>query len=491
MPGMFRALSCVLLSSVLAGCAGTPPRPELPDGETCMALFAQVDRRIEKAGVADAGYARVPGFPYLRSDRFSASFAGDVGDDMDTFWEWVGYLRANEDEARDIELRNLNIGVEAASSTLIDLRGCGAWLRSWELDDASFRAHLLSVVQPPDEYSTVARTLGLYPLARPLLDRAERQRRQAVAEHYRTPLESLPVAGELALWSAQISEEYLFESIDLRRKPRDRLGRIGMLESEIRQLAQYHAPQLWIDTAAPYDLPGAPVVGRASPGVDVQQPVVYYLPGYTRFGGRNLLQMNYFVWFDRHVSGNGAEGPLDGLIWRVTFDERGEPLIHDTIRADGSDHRAYLVRPLPRRGEDDERAAPLFPQADVPAGRVALRLASGTHDVQRVMPVGPAPASMRREYVLRPYDDLLLLPLPEGGTRSLFDDEGFVAGTERSARLWRWPSGVRNAGAIRQWGRHATSLTEPAHFDDPFLFERVLVAPPRGEAPVADSRRAD
>ena len=165
-----------LLVLLLAGCAttSTPPRPLVPQGDDCLALFEQVDQRIEAAGVADAGYARIEGYPYLRSDRFSASFASEISD-MDTFWEWVGYLRANEDEARDIELRNLGLDRQTASSTLIDLRGCGAWLRSWELDDKAFREHLLSVVTPPHEYSTVARTLGLYPLAKPFLNRGVRE----------------------------------------------------------------------------------------------------------------------------------------------------------------------------------------------------------------------------------------------------------------------------------------------------------------------------
>ncbi|WP_420466112.1 hypothetical protein [Panacagrimonas sp.] len=482
-----------LLVLLLAGCAttSTPPRPLVPQGDDCLALFEQVDQRIEAAGVADAGYARIEGYPYLRSDRFSASFASEISD-MDTFWEWVGYLRANEDEARDIELRNLGLDRQTASSTLIDLRGCGAWLRSWELDDKAFREHLLSVVTPPHEYSTVARTLGLYPLAKPFLNRGVREYQEEVLAEYAKPLDSLEAKGELVLWKARVSDEYAYETVDLSRKPRDRLGRIGMLGSEVIQMAQYHAPQLWIDTADDYDLPGQPTVGGGTPGVNVRKPVVYYLPGYTRFGGRNLLQISYFVWFDRHQSGDSAEGPLDGVIWRVTFDERGQPLMHDTIHACGCYHFAYPVRDMRRREVPDDRETMLFPQAQVPEGQITVRLKSGTHAVQRVLAADQARAAGGREYELQPYDELLLLPLPEGGTRSLFGPDGLVAGTERGERFWLWPSGVRSAGAMRQWGRHATTFVGQTHFDDPFLFETVLVAPPfEGPALAADPHAAE
>lgn len=481
---------CAVLSWLIAGCATPmPPRPPVPDGKNCLQVFEQFDRRIETAGVADAGYSRIPGFPYLRSDRFSASFADEI-DDMDTFWEWVGYLRANEDEARDIELRNLNLGAQTASLALSELRGCGAWLRSLELDNKAFREHLLSVVRPPDDYSKVARALGLYPLAKPFLLRGVRQYQQQVMERFDTPIAKLGTRGKLLLWQAARSAEFPHETVDLRNKPRDRLGRIGVLWSEMLQLAQFHAPQLWIDTAAEHDLPGQPVVGAQVPGVDVQEPVVHFLPGYARFGGRKLLQISYFVWFDQHASGDAAAGPLDGLIWRVTLDERGHPILHDTIHACGCYHYAFPAVAMQRREIADDRETLLFPQDQVPSGAVAVRLASGTHAVQRVVSPEQVTASGIRQYKLRPYDELLLLPLPGGGTQSLFGPDGFVDGTERTERLWLWPSGVRNAGAIRQWGRHATTFVGQTHFDDPFLFETLLVAPPAPGPALADDAAA-
>lgn len=473
------ALFCVAAS----GCStlGVGPRPEVPDGDKCLALYEQVDARIEAAGVRDAAYHRIEGFPYLRSDRYSASFVEQI-QDMDTFWEWVGYLRANEDESRDVELRNLGIGTEEATSLLLDLRGCGGWLRSWELEDAAFREKLYAVVAPPDDYSIAQRTFGLYPLAVPFLNRGLAEYRREVAAEFAQPLEALPRVGEMKLWQVQpqAKPEYPADKrIDLRTKPRDRLGRIGMLGSEVTHLAYAHAPALWIDTAGDYDLPGTPVHTAIGPAVDPQRPVVYYLAGLTRFGGRSLLQFNYFMWFSDRLPeepGDGAAGRIDGLIWRVTLDEQGQPLLYDTIHACGCYHYAFPVQPLAlKQGEGADRL--LVPQESAPARNVALRLASGTHALQRVVSLDQAQTRAPGAYALLPYEDLLTLPHPEGGTRSLFGPEGFIAGTERSERLWLWPSGVRNAGAMRQFGRHATTFVGRGHFDDPFLFEEVFVPP--------------
>ena len=476
------ALSAMLLMGI-AGCSTltTAKRPEVPDGDKCLALYAQVDAQIDAAGVRDAGYYRIEGFPYIRSDRYSASFARQIPD-IDAFWEWVGYLRANEDESREIELRNLNLGAEKASSLLLDMRGCGAWLRSWELDDSAFRERLLDAVNPPDEYSTAQRALGFYPLAVPFLNNGIAERQREVEADFAKPLQSLEAPGEMVLWKATPipAPDYPPGTIDLRTKPRDRLGRIGMLGSEVTHLAHTHAPALWIETAGDFDRVGAPVHGANGPSVDVKQPIVYYLPSMTRFGGRQLLQFNYFIWFSERAPrqpGDPEAGALDGLIWRVTLDEQGRPLLHDTIRASGSEHLGFLSQPLQRREANGEGDPILLPQAEVPADGIAVRLKSGTHEVRRVVAPEQAAATSQASYELRTYEELLTLPNPAGGTRSLFGPEGTVIGSEREDPQWSWSSGVRNAGAMRQWGRHATAMVGRAHFDDPFLFDQLFVAP--------------
>lgn len=465
----------------LGGCASLMQRPEAPDGDKCLALYAQVDARVAQAGVRDASYHRLDDFPYLRTDRYTASFAREIPD-MDAFWEWVGYLRANEDAAREVELRNMDLTREQASSLLLDLRACGGWLRSWELEDPAFRELLIEgASRVPDEYSTLRRAIGLYPLTRSVLSRDIEARREQVMARFAEPLQPPPAPTELWLWKARPLEqpEYLEGTIDLREKPRDLLGRIGLLWSEVVHLAHTHAPALWIETAGDYDRPGLPVHTPAGPDVDVRQPVVYFLPGLTRFGGRSLLQMNYLVWFsERPAAGpdDPAAGVLDGLIWRVTLDEQGRPLMYDSLPASGgSRHYGFPVQPMQRRAEAD--AALLFAQQSVPEGSVALRLRSGTHELVRVSGMAQATAGKSGAYELRSYEELLNLPHPDGGTRSLFGEQGIVVGSERHGGFARWSSGVPQVGAMRQWGHHPTTLVGRGHFDDPYLLEKLFVPP--------------
>jgi hypothetical protein len=47
--------------------------------QACARWYQALDRAIDDAGVRDAQYAPVPGFPYLRADRFAASTRDQAG----------------------------------------------------------------------------------------------------------------------------------------------------------------------------------------------------------------------------------------------------------------------------------------------------------------------------------------------------------------------------------------------------------------------------
>jgi hypothetical protein len=66
------------------------------------------------------------------------------------------------------------------------------------------------------------------------------------------------------------------------------------------------------------------------------------------------------------------------------------------------------------------------------------------------------------------------MPLPGGGRRSLYAQDAIVPGTERLERYIFWPMGIASAGAMRQWGNHATAFVGRRHFDDPFLLDRAF-----------------
>jgi hypothetical protein len=83
----------------------------------------------------------------------------------------------------------------------------------------------------------------------------------------------------------------------------------------------------------------------------------------------------------------------------------------------------------------------------------------------------PNDVSAERRYRLDNADRLRALPLPNNRYRSLFNEEGFIEGSERAERFLFWPMGIPNPGAMRQWGHHATAFVGRRHFDDPKLLE--------------------
>lgn len=465
---------------LLGACALSPKMPSGEAGEKCRAQYAEIDAKIDAAGVRDGLYYQIPDFPFMRSDRLMASFVKDLGDDREKLYNWIQYLRQNDNSAREVELINLGLSIGDRSDTLLNLRACSSWLVDLEMDDDRWHQHLLDSVAPPDDYSTLKRTFGLYPLAVPFIKHGLAEERAAVLKDYAQPLAQLDSAGPLILWQPKRSADPALVPRNFTKLLHDRLGLVGLQVSAWNALAEENAPQLWIESGGDYDRPGTPQLGESRPDVDVERPAVYWWASFARVGGRNLVQLFYVTWFSARAPVRDADqyaGALDGLIWRITLDPDGRALAYDSIPANGLGHYWFPVQKLEQRAIDDWwQEPPLFPQGQVPAGEVAIRVQSGTHRIRRIVDSATATGD-RREYQLRPFEDLFTLPAPKGGTRSLFGADGLVAGTERSERWWLWPSGVRSPGAMRQLGRIATTLVGREHLDDPFLFEKVFVSP--------------
>ncbi len=113
-----------------------------------------------------------------------------------------------------------------------------------------------------------------------------------------------------------------------------------------------------------------------------------------------------------------------------------------------------------------------------------LRVESGTRYLRRVL-VEPSATLGARTYAITPEDRLRHLARSDGTRRSLYGEDGLVAGTERSERFLLWPLGIASAGTMRQWGRHATAFIGKRHFDEAFLLERYFERATAGTAAVA------
>jgi len=247
------------------------------------------------------------------------------------------------------------------------------------------------------------------------------------------------------------------------------------------------------NTTAP--IAGEPPDKTLRVAVDPTDPVAYVRLTHTLVAGKPLLQIVYTLWFGARPPTSTFDplaGALDGLIWRVTLDAQGEALLYDSIHPCGCYHLFFATsrvqaRPAPRRGADGQPEGqydeslflPQVASVDATArSRVLLRVAAGTHYLQRVLivPLDAAlPDARPQAYGLRDDDELRSLPLRGGGWRSAFGPDGLIAGSERSERFYFWPMGIDSAGQMRQWGRHATAFVGRRHFDDPTLVDRYFL----------------
>jgi len=170
-----QVLAVVLIG--VAGCASVQP-PQRDNLESafsevraCARLYQQYDVAIDEAGVRDSANYRIPGYPYLRIDRFLASFRTEAQADGKVFDAWLERLKALASEARHYELANLpdssalsSLGDKSHIAAKLDQ--CADRLAFADAATPERREDLLARAQAPDEYSGMERTIGLYPLAR-------------------------------------------------------------------------------------------------------------------------------------------------------------------------------------------------------------------------------------------------------------------------------------------------------------------------------------
>jgi hypothetical protein len=481
-------VAAVLLATLAVGGCAINPYAQPPisghlqrsdDVGDCARLLRAMDEAVEAAGVRDAGAPRVPGFPYLRVERFTAGL-GEAAAALDgaAFAAWSELMAQADRRARAAELANAGLQQQAAA---VD-----ACRYALAVADGREFALLQSSARVPDDYSTALRALGLYPLTRLAFAAGIAEWQRATRDSFAAPLEALPQAGQLKRYAAAA----LPPEIDLPQRSAALLVP-GPARRQLTAWALRHAPSLEIDTAGDADRIGAlHWLGDAAPSIDVDpaEPVAYLRTAYTHFAGRVRLQLVYTFWFPARPPAHAFDilaGRLDALIWRVTLDEQGEPLVYDSIHACGCYHlffptAAVAARPQPA-SLDEGMFAPQAAPPLAPGERIRLRVASRTHYLQRVS-AGPAAEAADLSYALRDERGLLTLRWPAGGTRSAYDAAGFVPGSERAERWLFWPSGIASAGQMRQWGRHATAFVGRRHFDEAGLLDRYFELRARGAA---------
>ena len=498
-----KAALYVLMLPLLAGCAstgwhagGASPTAD----NACAAVYAMVERATTTDGVIDAEARRVPGFPYLRVNRLLADVEGRLGDPTDPIRAaaWVDAMAGLDEDGRRAEIANLStegqqnlsrrVGILMGSNERIEaaLETCSVRLRREDLASRERLEALRGAVTTPDHYRDWWRVVGLYPVtAIPVSVGWEMWKERHLASFARDQMVDV---GAVVTYAPPLSKDEPLTAaqaagiVDRSRDPVLGIPRPVGVDRDL--LIATFAPVWRVEATGDYDRIGTPtwVKGNDLPQVDTGRPAVFTRIGHATVGQDVLLQLVYQVWFPERPRDGPLDllaGHMDGLIWRVTLGHDGTPVLYDTIHACGCYHLFFPVLPHRIRTAaeansvfEEVPAAPAMAPAMGRGERFVLTIAGRTH---YLLSVTAEQSAARKGVVSVPFvDDHVLrsLPLPDGGRRSLFDEDGLVAGTDRLERFLLWPMGVMSPGAMRQWGTHATAFVGRRHFDDPRLIER-------------------
>jgi hypothetical protein len=304
--------------------------------------------------------------------------------------------------------------------------------------------------------------------------------------------------------------------------PQDPLRVPTPTPEQAQQLLAHFAPSFRLAIESEDDKPGAltwqPGITPDAPDtleVDTHTPVVYSQLARTRYAAHSLLQLVYTLWFPARPAAAGSTldllaGKLDGITWRVTLAPDGTPLVYDTIHPCGCYHMFFptpsaQAKPAPQPGIEWAFIPQTLPHLTAQQ-QLVVHVAAGTHYIDRVS-IEPTPLTANTpataaHYAWRSYDSLrsmptsAYMPSPAPGAqnprspaasqathRSIFGPDGFIAGTDRGERFIFWPMGIPRAGAMRQWGKHATAFVGRRHFDDAALLEKRFEFDPVHFAP--------
>ncbi|WP_031434717.1 hypothetical protein [Methylomarinum vadi] len=491
---MSRQFLCLFLLSVIASSCTTKqiglPAPVDHQQALCLLFYQQMDEAIFAHNAEDTSEHRVAGFPFLRSNRFLASFANESLSES-AYAQWLEKLRRLDEEARMLEFANLptdartriTTRLPAGNSLRQHLKVCGQSLnKTITTTGAATKTKLENAVAVPDNYLTWQRVVGFYPLARWFAKNSIDDLHRELNRPFQLAMDQILTTGKRVRYQpaqpAKLNQQQIGDMLSASyRNPL----RIPLLKAEqLARLFRHYAPVWEIDTRNNNDAFGAlTFADPATPSIDTGRPTVYVNTSHTRFRGENLLQLIYQIWFPaREKTGwfDPYGGKLDSVIWRVTLNSQGSPVAYDSIHACGCYYllfpgKGYAASPNEEGGEPVLAPKPIG--IDPFRQRLTIRLASRTHYLQHVS--AQPNSDQAKNYRLTQYDQLRSLPTAEGKRKNPFGPDGIIDSSTRTERFFLWPFGVASPGAMRQWGSHAIAFVGRRHFDDADLLEKLLV----------------
>jgi len=503
----------VFVTLALGACSTIPPikqqaaRSSDTSFQACLNFYDEITEKIELSNVQDAQSLAIRDYPYLHSNRLMASYGPFITPETKNFW--LDQLQLLGLESQLLVSKNLPTKTQQQlfqdwqrinknSGTLADLvRYCATQMHTLNEYDEKTLDYLVEHSKIPDHYASWKRVVGIYPVVSVFMAMGiSRWHKDSIAALTLKP-EDIPTKGILYRYLSNRSKYKLNDLNAVKsilKSAIDNPLKIPLpSQSELAALFATYAPIWEIDTVNDNDKIGSVYWPKTAdlPEIYVKQPTVYQLASHVHFYGKTLLQLSYVIWIPQRTCTSGFDflcGRIDGVIWRVTLKENGEPLLYDSVHSCGCYHTFFPVddlRPIPPKFNYDETA---FVPTNAPKFRfdqaLTVRLSSVSHYLSSVYYSNVttaktlalnASAVKTIPYQSKPYNTLRSLVVNDGQNKSLFQANGIVAGTQRKERWVFWPMGITSPGAMRQWGTHATAFVGRRHFDDPCLLEKSFL----------------
>ena len=449
-------------------------------------FFRYLDHTIDTVGVNDRANFSLPGFPYLRANRFLAAI-----ENLDS--TAVELMRQLDLADRGKEIRNLPESVAIQLAAELGLPNRDAILEkaahfSEELlknDQAVpgfYTALRKSLKNDRSEYRFGQRVIGLYPLFAVPTALSTLAAQKEFKKWHQAPLENLKKLGTIKTYGPNNDTAVAFDRISaiFNRAQRNSLGTFDLAQDEIKQLVLYFAPVLSQDTVADYDRFGEVFWKNNRVEINPAKPTVYYYVTYALINGEPALQLNYVVWYKARAGKNAPwleRGRLDGLTVRVSLDRNGSPVIMDIMNNCGCYHffvpdQTRMVKIIPQKLGMDAFVPAYLPKIS-DGERYKLRVNSGWHQVEHVD--RNKADEDKTSYELLAYDLLESLPKNHGEFESVFNAYGIMKTSSRIEPIFFFPSGIRSIGLMRQRSHHAIKMVGQSHFDDPHLFDKNFI----------------
>ncbi len=451
-------------------------------------FFDALDYIVRKYDVREASNFTLKGFPYLRADFFLAALKDRVTTSTQKE-QWVGLMRQLDLKARTKEINNLpplalkelsqKISMPADRVAFIQkISEVSQQIFIHDKAQPEFYDTLKSVLaQPPPEYSTLQRVVGLCPLFTVPIIAGTNAAHKEFENWHKRPEKEIKILGTLNTYAPRQGGDFttLDLSLMFNAAKRDALGIPELTDNEIKRLAGTFAPVFVQDTVDTYDRFGEVAWDQGHVSINTDKPTVYYYPSYAFIKDEPVLQVNYAIWYTGRSGPNAPwmeRGSLDGLTMRITLSPSGEPIMLDIMNSCGCYH-FYVPREDKVAGVMEKPFVVAGLPQKFPVERLSFRIKTGWHQVEHISTSEDIKES--KTYNLIPYDVLESLPHPDGQRENVFNSVGIMKDSHRIEHYFLFSSGIPSVGSMRQRGHHAISMVEQENFSDPKIFDKNFI----------------